>query len=121
MDRAGLRECIADHPETAEQLLRVLARRLRRTIENRADLIFTDVPGRLATQLLRLAQQFGSQENGAIQVCHDLTPDELTQLVGASRQKVNRAVADFAHRGWIRLQGNSILILDSEGLMRRSR
>ena len=46
MDRDALRAWIADRPEIAEQLLRVLARRLRRTNNNLADLIFTDVPGR---------------------------------------------------------------------------
>jgi CRP/FNR family cyclic AMP-dependent transcriptional regulator len=121
LDRAGLRGCIADHPEVAEQLLRVLARRVRRTIENWADLLFTDVPGRLAKQLLQLAQQFGNQQHGAMQVSHGLTQDELAQLVGASRENVNKALADFARRGWIRLEGKSMLILDSERLMRRAR
>ncbi|MDT5324154.1 MAG: family transcriptional regulator, cyclic receptor protein [Mycobacterium sp.] len=49
MDRDALRTWIADRPEIAEQLLRVLARRLRRTNNNLADLIFTDVPGRVAS------------------------------------------------------------------------
>ena len=57
MDRDALRAWIADRPEIAEQLLRVLARRLRRTNNNLADLIFTDVPGRVAKQLLQLAQR----------------------------------------------------------------
>ena len=55
MDRDALRAWIADRPEIAVQLLRVLARRLRRTNDNLADLIFTDVPGRVAKQLLALA------------------------------------------------------------------
>ena len=53
MDRDALRTWIADRPEIAEQLLRVLARRLRRTNNNLADLIFTDVPGRVAKLLAR--------------------------------------------------------------------
>ncbi|MDQ3826967.1 MAG: Crp/Fnr family transcriptional regulator, partial [Actinomycetota bacterium] len=48
MDRTALREWIAKRPEIAEQLLRVIARRLRRTNNMLADLIFTDVPGRVA-------------------------------------------------------------------------
>ncbi|HEY2500601.1 MAG TPA: helix-turn-helix domain-containing protein, partial [Mycobacterium sp.] len=43
------------------------------------------------------------------------------QLVGASRETVNKALADFAHRGWIRLEGKSVLISDSERLARRAR
>ena len=121
MDREALRAWIADRPEIAEQLLRVLARRLRRTNNNLADLIFTDVPGRVAKQLLQLAQRFGTQEGGALRVTHDLTQEEIAQLVGASRETVNKALADFAHRGWIRLEGKSVLISDSERLARRAR
>jgi CRP-like cAMP-binding protein len=120
MDRDALRAWIADRPEIAEQLLRVLARRLRRTNNNLADLIFTDVPGRVAKQLLQLAQRFGTQEGDALRVTHDLTQEEIAQLVGASRETVNKALADFAHRGWIRLEGKSVLISDSERFARRA-
>ena len=91
-----------------------------RTNNNLADLIFTDVPGRVAKQLLQLAQRFGTQEGGALRVTHDLTQEEIAQLVGASRETVNKALADFAHRGWIRLEGKSVLISDSERLARRA-
>ena len=99
MDRDALREWINKRPEIAEQLLRVLARRLRRTNNALADLIFTDVPGRVAKALLQLARQFGQQEGGHLRVTHDLTQEELAQLVGASRETVNKALADFGHRG----------------------
>jgi len=121
MDRDALRVWIADRPEIAEQLLRVLARRLRRTNNNLADLIFTDVSGRVAKQLLLLAQRFGTLDGGALRVTHDLTQDEIAQLVGASREAANKALANFVHRGWIQLEGNSLLILNSEGLARRAR
>jgi CRP-like cAMP-binding protein len=121
MDRDALRAWIADRPEIAEQLLRVLARRLQRTNNDRADLIFTDVPGRVAKQLLQLAQQFGTQEGGALRVIHDLTQAEVAQLIGASRQTVNKALADFEHRGWIQSERKSVLITDSERLARRAR
>ncbi|MGH3754281.1 MAG: Crp/Fnr family transcriptional regulator [Pseudonocardiaceae bacterium] len=121
MDRAALRDWIAKRPEIAEQLLRVIARRLRRTNNMLADLIFTDVPGRVAKALLSLAQRFGSQEAGLLRVTHDLTQEEIAQLVGASRETVNKALADFAHRGWLRLEGKSVLILEPERMARRAR
>jgi CRP-like cAMP-binding protein len=120
-ERAALGACITDHPEIAEQLLRVLARRLRRTIDNQVELMATDVRGRLARLLLQLGQQFGSQNDGAIYVSHDLTQKELAQLIGASRETVNQALTDFARRGWIQLSDKSVLILDSEHLMQRTR
>jgi CRP-like cAMP-binding protein len=121
MDRPALRQWIATRPEIAEQLLRVVARRLRRTNGMLADLIFTDVPGRVAKALLQLAQRFGSQEAGLLRVTHDLTQEEIAQFVGASRETVNKALADFAHRGWLRLEGKSVLILEPERLARRAR
>jgi CRP/FNR family cyclic AMP-dependent transcriptional regulator len=121
MGRPELRQWIATRPEIAEQLLRVVARRLRRTNGMLADLIFTDVPGRVAKALLQLAQRFGSQEAGLLRVTHDLTQEEIAQYVGASRETVNKALADFAHRGWLRLEGKSVLILDPERLARRAR
>jgi CRP-like cAMP-binding protein len=121
MDRDALRTWIADRPEIAEQLLRVLARRLRRTNNNLADLIFTDVPGRVAKLLLQLAQRFGTQDDGALRVTHELTQEEIAQLVGASRETVNKALAEFAHRGWIRLHAKTVWICDSERLVRRAK
>ncbi|WKD58564.1 CRP-like cAMP-activated global transcriptional regulator GlxR [Corynebacterium caspium] len=121
MDSQMLRDWVGSHPEIAQQLLRVLARRLRRTNSALADLIFTDVPGRVAKTLLQLANRFGSQEGGALRVNHDLTQEEIAQLVGASRETVNKALATFAQRGWIRLEGKSVLILNTESLARRAR
>ena len=118
---SSLRPWIADRPDIAEQLLRVLARRLRRTNDALADLIFTDVPGRVAKQLLALSERFGSQESDGLRVHHDLTQEELAQLVGASRETVNKALADFASRGWVRVDSRALTILDSERLSRRAR
>ncbi len=121
MDSEMLRTWINDHPEISQQLLRVLARRLRRTNASLADLIFTDVPGRVAKTLLQLANRFGTQEGTGLRVNHDLTQEEIAQLVGASRETVNKALATFAQRGWIRLEGKSVVIVDTEHLARRAR
>jgi CRP/FNR family transcriptional regulator, cyclic AMP receptor protein len=119
--KQSLRPWLTNRPEISEQLLRVLARRLRRTNDALADLIFTDVPGRVAKNLLQMAGKFGSREGGVLRVTHDLTQEELAQLVGASRETVNKALADFASRGWLRLDGKSVIILDPERLARRAR
>lgn len=120
MRRDQLRPWIAERPEIGPQLLRVLARRLRRTGDQQADLIFTDVAGRLAKTLLHLAQRFGLPERGAVRLNHELTQDELAQLVGSSRETVNKALSSFVTRGWIRLEGKSILLLDRDRLAQRA-
>jgi CRP/FNR family transcriptional regulator, cyclic AMP receptor protein len=112
---------LSDRPDVARQLLRALARRLRRTNENLADLVFSDVPGRVAKALLDLSARFGRTADDGVHVHHDLTQEELAQLVGASRETVNKALADFAQRGWLRLEPRSVVLLDVERLRRRAR
>ena len=108
-------------PGVARGLLAQLAGRLRKANDVVADLVFSDVPGRVAKALLDLADRFGSTADDGIHVHHDLTQEELAQLVGASRETVNKALADFVHRGWIQLQGKSVVVLDEDRLRRRAR
>jgi CRP/FNR family transcriptional regulator len=120
LDHDDLRPLLFERPEVAVQLLMALAQRLRRTNEAMADLVFTDVPGRVAKALLDLSGKFGVPEDGATRVRHDLTQEELAQLVGASRETVNKALSEFAHRGWLQLDGRSVLLLDPDRLSRRA-
>jgi CRP/FNR family transcriptional regulator, cyclic AMP receptor protein len=112
---------LTGRPEVAQGLLGQMAARLRRANDVVADLVFSDVPGRVAKQLLELAKRFGESGEDGVHVHHDLTQEELAQLVGASRETVNKALADFASRGWLRLDGKSVIILDPERLARRAR
>ena len=115
-----LKPLLTGRPEVAAHLLAALARRLRRTNEAMADLVFSDVPGRVAKALLDLAKRFGVQSEDGLHVTHDLTQEELAQLVGASRETVNKALADFAARGFLRLEARAVVILDVERLSRRA-
>jgi CRP/FNR family transcriptional regulator, cyclic AMP receptor protein len=116
-----LRTWLSSRPEVAMHLLQALAQRLRRINEVKADLVFTDVPGRVAKALLDLAERFGVPTPDGVQVNHDLTQEELAQLVGASRETVNKALADFAARGWIQLAAKSVLVTDTDRLRKRAR
>lgn len=117
----AMRAFLASRPEVSIHLLQALAQRLRRINEVKADLVFTDVPGRVAKALLDLSERFGVQTPEGMQVNHDLTQEELAQLVGASRETVNKALADFAARGWIQLAAKSVLISDTDRLRKRAR
>jgi CRP/FNR family transcriptional regulator len=121
LDHDDLRPLLLERPGVAVELLQALAQRLRRTNEAMADLVFTDVPGRVAKALLDLAEKFGVVEADGTRVRHDLTQEELAQLVGASRETVNKALSEFAHRGWLRIEGRSVLLIDPERLSRRAR
>lgn len=121
LEHSALMGLIDARPELAKHMLRALAQRLRRTNEALADLVFSDVPGRVAKALLDLADRFGERRDEGVHVPHDLTQEELAQLVGASRETVNKSLADFVSRGWIRLEGRAVLLLDVDRLRRRAR
>jgi CRP-like cAMP-binding protein len=116
-----LKRWLIGRPDVARGLLTQLAHRLRRTNDVVADLVFSDVPGRVAKALLDLSSRFGRTADDGVHVHHDLTQEELAQLVGASRETVNKALADFAQRGWLRLEPRSVVLIDIERLKRRAR
>jgi len=117
---SSFRPWITHRPEIAMQLMRLIARRLRHTNDTISDLIFTDVPARVAKALIELARRFGVSDPDGVRVDHDLKQDELSQLVGASRETVNKVLSDFTSRGWITLGRQSVTILDEARLIRRA-
>lgn len=121
LQHQALVSVLEQDPSVATPLLAALATRLRRTNEALADLVFSDVPGRVAKALLDLSRRFGQKTDEGIRVSHDLTQEELAQLVGASRETVNKALADFTTRGWVRREGRAIVLLDLQRLERRAR
>jgi CRP/FNR family transcriptional regulator, cyclic AMP receptor protein len=119
-DGDTLQRWLNERPEIALRLMRLLAARLRRANNHLVDTAYDDVPGRVAKELLHLAQRFGTQEGDRWHVRHDLTQTELAQLVGATRESVNKALCHFAGRGWITTDGKTTLIHNPELLARRA-
>ena len=96
-------------------VVRILARRLRATDEALADAMFLDVTGRTAKRLLELA-------DGEDEFRMPLTQEELAGMVGASRERVNKAIALFVKLGWLEISGRSqYRILDRDELEDRAR
>ncbi|OBI07593.1 Crp/Fnr family transcriptional regulator [Mycobacterium sp. E2462] len=120
LDRAALRGLMARQPAIAEQLLQALTQRVRETEEQLVELVSSDVAARVARQLLALSRRFGAPEGDALRVTYELSQEELAQLVGADRASVNKALRSFTARGWIQLQGKSLVVTDAEALARRS-
>lgn len=112
---------VTSHPQTSLEVLRRLAQRLRESNEIVSDLVFDDVPGRVAKQIMNLGERFGTLKDDGLHVNHDLTQEELAHLVGASRETVNKSLADFAARGWVKLQPRGVLVTDVERLAKRAR
>lgn len=121
LEHKDLMEFLDHNPSLGKQMLKALAQRLRRTNDALADLVFADVPGRVAKALLDLSRRFGVRTEAGRHVPHELTQEELAQLVGASRETVNKSLAEFSSRGWIQLEGRAVTLLDEERLERRAR
>ena len=97
------------------QLLALLARRIRRSTGHIEDLVFLDLPGRLAKLLLDQNELLGSTN------VIPLTQEDLAQFVGATRVAVNRVLVDLERRGGVRLGRGQVEILDPALLKREIR
>ena len=86
LEHDALFDWLDEHPRVAVDMLQVLAHRMRSNNERICDLVFMDVPGRLAKTLLNLASRFGEPVEAGLKVPHDLTQEEMAQLVGSSRE-----------------------------------
>jgi len=101
-------------PELLWGVTRLLAARLRNLDEALADSVFLDVTGRTAKRLLELA-------NGADEFVLPVTQEELAGMVGASRERVNKAIASFIRLGWLEQSERRYRILQRDRLAQRSR
>ena len=122
--KADFKRILATHTEFYEAMLWLAARRIRQLYGLVEDLNTLPLRARLAKQLLHLARSYGipSLANGEeIRIGLQLAQEELAQLVGASRETVNKSLADFVSRGWIRLEGRAVTLLDVDRLARRAR
>jgi CRP-like cAMP-binding protein len=120
LNRSQLLRRLADDPSSADDLMRSLARRVRWNTDAVVDLMSSDAPARVSKLLLRLARRFGAQRDGGIRVELDLNQEQFAQMVGTSRETVNKTLSEFASAGWIRLERDAIVIVDSQPLSRRT-
>ena len=107
------------NPAATKVVLEALARTVRRLSDRVEDLIFLDVPSRVAKYLLDLAQVSGTGDTGELELA--LTQDELASFTGASRVSVNRVLGDLERRELISIRRRKIAIRDPEGLAKEIR
>jgi CRP/FNR family cyclic AMP-dependent transcriptional regulator len=112
MTRAELLRLLRSEDHVAEALLRTLGTIVRRTTRQVSDLVFLDLQGRVARQLLLLA----GDGNGVANRTRQVTQAELASMVSGARQTVNQALRSLESRGYIRPDGRAFEILDRERL-----
>jgi CRP/FNR family transcriptional regulator, cyclic AMP receptor protein len=103
-----------ESPQLLWGVVRLLSHRLRSTDEALADAMFLDVTGRTAKRLLELA-------GGADEFTLPITQEELAGMVGASRERVNKAIASFIRLGWLDQQDRRYKIMKRDRMELRSR
>lgn len=114
LTRDDLHDIIHRYPRISLRLLSTLAGRLRRTTETYLANSALDVNGRLAMQLLRLAEQHGVVTANGVRIDLHLTQTDLGALVGASRESVNKVMGFFRRQGYIALDERGRIILRNQ-------
>jgi CRP/FNR family cyclic AMP-dependent transcriptional regulator len=130
MDRASFQACLSAMAPLANNLVRLLSHRLRFANEQIQALCTLDVPGRVARQILALADRYGSAARGAaagaaagapgeVKIQLRLTQSDLGEVVGASRERVNQAIVEFKQQGFIAVDSDHrIHVRDRQALTR---
>ncbi len=113
VDRVVVEEMIRERPEVAQRLLRALGAHVRRLTGQNADLVFLDLPRRVAKLLLYRMRQ---TRHPVIEL--GLNQTEIAAMLGGSRQSVNQALRDMEKRGWILAEGATITIREADRLRR---
>ena len=119
LERTDFIALITSRPEAAMAVLEAVSRRLRETDEMAADLAFLDVPGRLAKKLLDLAASNGVQKSSGVLIDLAVTQEELANMIGVTRESVNRNLSDFKKMGLVTNQGRKIIVKDAARLRQR--
>lgn len=120
---AQLAALVGSRQDVALGMLNLLATRLRRSDDHTTGMVLSDVSGRVAWLLMHLLDRFGAESDPATDtptwVRHDLTQTELAQIVGASRETVNKVLTDFESRGMIEVRPREFRVLQPQRLLAR--
>ena len=120
LQRSDFLTFLESHPRAVATLLAVLSRRLRHTTRVVQDATFRDVPARLARVILDLADAHGRPAAAGILVDARLTQTELAQMVGASRETVNKVLRSFERGGVLHFDRGGITIGKPDRLRARA-
>jgi CRP-like cAMP-binding protein len=121
VSRADFQKILAQHNELYEALLKLQARRIRLLFAEVEDLNTLPLRARLAKQLCHLARSYGAPApsmNDEVRITLQLAQEELAQLLGASRQRVNQELKTLEREGVIRVEPAGLVVRDRAALRR---
>lgn len=117
VSRQSFQRWLAEHPGASAALLRTLSMRIRRTNKSLADRSALDLPHRLAKQLLLLHEDMAVGTTGG-SVPIRVTQQQLAEMLGATREAVNKSLREFVNVGWVEIGRGSITLHDREAIAR---
>lgn len=112
LERSQFLPFLAGNPEALSRLLAALCQKLRQTSAHLEDALLREAPSRLASGLLRLAETFGRPGPGGITLTLKLSQQQIGNLIGASRESVNKCLAEWTRAGHVAMEGGFIVIRD---------
>ena len=115
--RPDFRELLSQHSELYEALLRLNCRRLRLMFDVIEDLNTLPLAARLAKQILLLARSYGVPQGEEIRIGLALAQEDLAQMLGASRQRVNQELKGFEREGALRIEPTRLVVLSKDKLL----
>jgi CRP/FNR family transcriptional regulator, cyclic AMP receptor protein len=115
--KADFKDLLAHNVELYDALLRLNCRRLRLLFDTVEDLNTLPLAARLAKQILLLARSYGIQEGDEIRVGLQLAQEDIAQLLGASRQRVNQELKGFEREGAVRIEPTRLVVLSRDKLL----
>lgn len=116
LHRDTFRRFLENNPGFAYHVLSTLSKRLRHVNNQISDIFFLDLPGRLARQLLYLADTHGREVEDGIMINLSLTQTDLAEMTGATRVSINKALGRFRRSDLVRVKGRYFTITDKEEL-----
>jgi CRP-like cAMP-binding protein len=118
IQRRDLIPFLEQHPKTAIKLLRALAERLRSISVQLEDRVFLKLPPRLAKKLLALSRNYGQPTAGGVRIDLRLKQGELGEMVGTSRESINKQLRSWTRQGLVKSEKGYITILEPQKLER---
>ncbi len=109
---------LAMHPNVTIKLTKLIGLRLKKIQSRVEDLVFRDVPARLAHLLSELSATEGITDKQGIRLKVKLTHQEMANLIGCSRETVSATLGQFRDDGLIQMDGRTIVILKRDALTR---
>ena len=118
LSKENFEQLAEQYPIICRAAIEILASRLRTAAMHVENIIFQDVLGRLSFELLNLADRHGKKSDGTTEIGLPLTQTDLATIVGATRESVNKALAQLRKEGFLKMDGTQFWILDEAGLMK---